>query len=160
MADPKPRRIYSKSGLNTLKADVSRRKGRTKVRLLFDKRLDLRIPAARALVSERDAWIEDMGGPEAISAKQMTLLDAALRTNLYVQHLDSFLMQQASLVNFKKRSVIPVLRERQVLVDSLARILSMLGLERKERSALTLEDYAEVVAQRKAAQAEGGVPSE
>ncbi len=103
--------------------------------------IDKRTAAARSLIADRDEWIQDMGGPEAISGKQRVILEAAVRTNLYIQHLDAWLMEQRSLVNFKRRSVLPVLKERQTLVDSLARLLGLLGLERKAKPVPSLQDY-------------------
>ena len=50
-------------------------------------------------------------------------------------------MEQESLVNRKRKSVLPVLRERQQLVDSLARILGQLGLERKAKPIPVLAQY-------------------
>jgi hypothetical protein len=70
----------------------------------------------------------------------MALVEAAVRTRLYVEHLDAWIMEKGGLVNARRKSVHPVVRERQALVDSLARLLGMLGLERrkvaKQRSIL------------------------
>jgi hypothetical protein len=137
----KPKRSYAQTGLNRLKARLSRRKGARKVQLSIEKRLDLRIPAARALIAERDGWISDRGGREYFSAKELSVLDNAARTSLYISHLDDWLLRQKSLVNARKKSVFAVLKERQALVDSLVRMLSTLGLERKEKPVLTLEEY-------------------
>ena len=71
----------------------------------------------------------------------MALVDMAVRTRLYVDSLDAWIMEQQTLVNRKKKSVLPVLRERQQLVDSLARILGQLGLERKAKPVPVLAQY-------------------
>ncbi len=76
-----------------------------------------------------------------MSAQQLALVEMAVRTRLYVEHLDFFLMGQESLVNRKKKAVLPVLRERQQLVDSLARILGQLGLERRAKPVPALSEY-------------------
>jgi len=55
--------------------------------------------------------------------------------------LDDWLMRQPSLVPHRKRAVLPVLLQRQQLVNSLARLLERLGLERKARELPTLETY-------------------
>ncbi len=68
-------------------------------------------------------------------------MDMTVRTRLYVDSLDAWIMEQESLVNRKRKSVLPVLRERQQLVDSLARILGQLGLERKAKPVPVLAQY-------------------
>ncbi len=126
------RRPYSRHGLNSLKAQV-------KVRGL--QAIDMRTAAARALLAWRNELLTDMGGEESVSAQQMALVDMVVRTRLYVDSLDAWLMEQESLVNWKRKSVLPVLRERQQLVDSLARILGQLGLERKAKPVPALAEY-------------------
>ena len=42
-------------------------------------------------------------------------------------------MTQPRLVNARKRSLIPVLLQRQTLANGLARYLSQLGLERRQK---------------------------
>jgi hypothetical protein len=125
-------RPYSRHGLNALMA-------RVKVRGLAS--IDRRTVAARALLDWQRDLVTDLGGEAAVSAQQMALVEIATRTKLYIDHLDAFLMQQRSLVNAKRKSVLPALRERQSLADSLARILSQLGLERRQAPAKTLEQY-------------------
>lgn len=127
-----PRRPYSRTGLNALKAKV-------KVRGLAS--IDRRTLAAQSLLSWKSDLISDLGGKDAVSAAQLALVEAATRTRLYVDHLDAWLMEQRSLVNGKRRSVLPVLRERQQLVDSLARLLGQLGLERKAPRVPTVAEW-------------------
>jgi hypothetical protein len=122
----------SRHGLRALKA-------RVKVRGLGA--IDRRTDAARSLLTWRVELLQDLGGESSVSAPQMALVEAAVRTRLYVDHLDAWLMEQRSLVNAKRRSVHPVLRERQQLVDSLARLLSLLGLERRSPKAVDLAAY-------------------
>ena len=128
------RRPYSRHGLNALKARVM-------VKGLHA--IDKRTAAAQALVAWRRELLADLGGEESVSAQQMALVDMVVRTRLYVDSLDAWLMEQESLVNWKRKSVLPVLRERQQLVDSLARILGQLGLERKAKPVPALSEYLE-----------------
>src|SRR5262249_42850559 len=85
--------------------------------------------------------VEDLGGEAAVSAQQMALVEAAVRTRLYVDSLDAWILEHGSLVNARRRSLHPVVRERQQLVDSLARLLSLLGLERRPPKAVDLTAY-------------------
>jgi hypothetical protein len=125
------RRPYSRHGLNALKA-------RVKVRGLTA--IDQRTAAAQALLAWRRELLEDLGGEAAVSAQQMALVEAAVRTRLYVDSLDAWIMEHGSLVNARRRGVHPVVRERQQLVDSLARLLSLLGLKRRKPAPKSLRD--------------------
>ena len=77
----------------------------------------------------------------AITAQQRALVEVATRTKPYVDHLHAYLMQQRSLINKTKKAVLPVLLQRQALADSLAKHLSLLGLERRPRPVPSLEQY-------------------
>ena len=129
------RRSYSRHGLNVLKA-------RVKVRMCLAA-IDMRTAAAQALVAWRCELLSDLGGEESVSAQKMALVDMAVRTRLYVDSLDAWIMEQESLVNRKRKSVLPVLRERQQLVDSLGRILGQVGLEKKAKPVPALGEYLE-----------------
>ncbi len=127
----KPRRPYSRSGLNALKA-------RVKVRGL--NAIDKRTSAARALLAWRGDLVADLGGDGALSAQQLALVDLATRARLYVDSLDAWLLEQPSLVLARRRAVLPVLVERTRLADSLARLLGQLGLARVPRPQKSLHE--------------------
>lgn len=122
----------SRHGLYVLKVAV-------KVRGLSA--IDKRTAAGQALIAWRQELLRDLGGEDSVSAQRRALVDMAVRTRLYVDHLDAFLMEQRSLVNRRKKAILPVLRERQSLVDSLARLLGQLGLERVAKPVQSLRDY-------------------
>src|SRR5262249_57125715 len=119
-------------GLNGLKA-------RVKVRGL--QAIDQRTAAAQALLGWRRDLVEDLGGEAVVSAQQRALVEAAVRTRLYVDSLDAWILEHGSLVNARRRALHPVVRERQQLVDSLARLLGLLGLERRQPKAVDLSTY-------------------
>jgi hypothetical protein len=119
----------SRHGLTALKAQVSAR-GMAAV--------DGRTKAMRAVAAWKRDLIRDLGGD--LSLQQQTLVDMAAKTMLYLNNVDSWLMQQDSLVNKRKRSILPVLRERQTLCDSLNRILGQLGLDRVARDSGALPE--------------------
>jgi hypothetical protein len=118
--------------LNALKA-------RVKVRGL--QAIDQRTVAAQALLGWRRELVADLGGEGAVSAQQWALVEAAVRTRLYVDSLDAWILEHGSLVNARRRAVHPVVRERQQLVDSLARLLGLLGLERRPLKPVDLSAY-------------------
>jgi hypothetical protein len=55
--------------------------------------------------------------------------------------IDACLLVQPSLVNMRKRALLPVVKERQQLADALARYMAMLGLERRARPVPDLHQY-------------------
>jgi hypothetical protein len=116
--------LRSRHGLNALKVAV-------KVRGLSA--IDMRTAAAQSLVEWRNELLADLGGAPAVSAQRMAVVDMAVRTRLYIDHVDAFLLGQTSLVNRRSKSIVPILRERTQLVDSLARLLGQLGLDRVEK---------------------------
>src|SRR5262245_28638816 len=116
------RRPYSRSGLHTLKKLVVTHGLNA---------LDHRSAPVRALFAWRVELLAALGGDSAVTPQQEALVDLAVRTRLYVDHVDAFLIAQPSLINKKRKTLLPVLRERQALADGLARVLGQLGLERR-----------------------------
>jgi len=53
--------------------------------------------------------------------------------------IDAWIMAQLSLVQTRRKSILPVLRERQALADSLARLLGQLGLQRRAKDVPNLQ---------------------
>src|SRR5262249_20628107 len=117
----KKKRGYTRTGLTALRAKV-------KVRGLHA--LDTRTAGAQAVLSVRNDLIRDKGGEQGITAQQRQLIELASRTRLFLDHVDGWLLSQPSLVLKKRRTVHPVLIQRQQLADALARYLDQLGLER------------------------------
>jgi hypothetical protein len=105
------KRSYSRTGLNALKAKV-------KVRGLHA--IDHRTAGAQFLIRRRKQLLAKYG------TEQQDMIDQYVRTLLYRDALDNYLLGQQSLVSHKHRSVLPVLRERMELADSLARYLQQL----------------------------------
>ena len=135
----KPRQSYSRHGLNALKV---------RVKVQGWHAIDRRTVAGQALLAWRNELLADLGGEDAVSAQELALVDLATRTRLYVDSLDAWLMAQPSLVNHRKKAVLPVLRERLALQDSLSRILGQLGLKRRTKPVPTLTEYIETKYQR------------
>jgi hypothetical protein len=102
--------------------------------------IDKRTVAARALLDWRRELLADLGGEERVSAAQRVLVEVAVRTRLYVDHADAYLMAMSSLVTRRGR-LKPLVEQRQRLCDSLARVLGQLGLERRTKPATDLREY-------------------
>ncbi len=126
-----------KHGLYSMKRIVNEQGLRT---------IDGRSSIGRALSRWRSDLIRDLGGDTAISTQQEALVDLAVKSKLLLDSIDAWLLQQPSLVNKRKRTLLPVVRERQQLADGLARYLNQLGLERKTKTldlANALRDASE-----------------
>ena len=125
------RRTYTRHGLNALMV-------RVKLRGL--KAIDRRTLAARAVLDWRAELLADLGGEAEVSAAQLALMDVAVRTRLYLDHVDAVLMERTSLV-VRGRRLLPLVEQRQRLADSLARLLGQLGLERRAPPPQSLRDF-------------------
>ena len=112
----------SRHGLNAPMA-------RVKIRGLDS--IDRRTAAARGLLALRRALIADLGGEDRLSTQERVLIDLVTRTKLFLDALDGWLLTQPSLVNGRRRALVPALRERGQLADALARYVSMLGRGRE-----------------------------
>ena len=126
------RRAYSRHGLYALKA-------RVKVRGFHA--IDRRTAAARALLAWRAELIVDLGGEDAISTQQHTVVELAATTKLYLDSVDAWIMEHGNLINARKRAVLPVVKDRMQLADALVRYLTALGLQRRTKQVPDLGSY-------------------
>ena len=134
MQAKEPRPAGEEHGLYTLRRTVDR---------LGLRGLDGRSKLAKALGKWRAEVVSDLGGEDVLSAQLLAIVDLACRTKLLLDSIDAYLLELDSLVNKRRRSVYPVVRERQVLADALARYLGQLGLERRARPVLSPREYLE-----------------
>ena len=104
---------------------------------LTTRRLDGRSAVAVAVKRWKEDVRGDLGG--GLSRAQETLLELAAQSWVIVSSLDDWLARQPSLVT-RKRQLLPVVVQRQQLVDSLSRLLDKLGLRRKQK-AVDLDAY-------------------
>jgi len=79
----------------------------------------------------RKDLIRDLGGD--VSTKQDAIISLAIKTKVLLDTVDAWLFQQESLINKRKKSLIPAAKDRQIFADALARYISMLGLQRKTK---------------------------
>ena len=123
------KRAYTRHGLSATKAQVKLR-GLTTI--------DRRTAAAQDFAQFKQDLLADLGGEENVTTQELQLVDLACRARLFLNHIDAWLMEQESLVNKKRRSVLPVLKERQQIAQHLASLLSMLGLNRRQKKVTDL----------------------
>ena len=125
-AVPKQKGMWKcrKTGLFTLK------------RALIDwgsRAIDGRSSVGVALPRWEADLVQDLGGDDSISTQQETLIELAVRSKIMLDSIDACLLTQPSLINARKRTLIPVVLQRQTLADGLGRYLSQLSLERRHK---------------------------
>src|SRR5262249_2856342 len=99
--------------------------------------LDGRSAAVRLVREWQAAITADLGGPEQLSAQKRALIDILSRSPLVLNHIDSFMMEQRSLINRKRKAIIPIVRDRQVIVDGIARLVAQIGSDKVEKRVST-----------------------
>ena len=119
---PKGNRRAETHGLTTLRDAATR---------LGSRAIDGRSSLSYALKKWRRELVEDLGDDDNISTQQSALIDLAVKSKLLIDSVDAWLLAQPSLVNKRKKALLPVVLQRQTLADGFARYLSQLGLERK-----------------------------
>ncbi len=130
--DRRSTRPYAKHGLDRLK---------TAVRLLGARTVDRRTAVGKALAEWRSELIADLGGRDDISTQVAAVVELAVRNKLLLDSIDAWLLTQRSLVDNRRRALLPVVKERQALADALARYMTMLGLERRKKTVQDLNAY-------------------
>jgi hypothetical protein len=76
----------------------------------------------------------------ALRTQQKALVELVPR-QLLLASVDSWLLMQPSLVNARKKALLPVVRERQQVADTLAKYLAQLGMARQAKPAEDLQTY-------------------
>lgn len=116
------KRTYQKHGLTAL---------RSVVRRLGPRVVDRRTTLGKALAAWRADLIRDLGGD--VSTQQAAIVEIATRTKLMLDSIDAWLLAQPSLIIVRRKTLLPVVKERQSLADALARYMGQLGLERRAK---------------------------
>jgi hypothetical protein len=73
------------------------------------------------------------------STQQRQVIDLAVKTKLLLDSIDAYLVKQPSLVNHRKRMVLPVVLQRQQLADALSTLRRM---HNRRRSGVRGSDRA------------------
>jgi hypothetical protein len=104
-------------------------------------KIDRRSIGAQHLFRWKRQLVDALGGEAEISPQRMCLVDMCVRTRLYVEALDRYLLGEKSLIDKKARSTLPILLQRQSMADSLTKTLKILGLNRQHGKILSLKEY-------------------
>jgi len=124
------------------------------VRTLGSRTIDRRTRVGKALAGWCSDLAGDLGGADALSTAQRALIEQAATTRLILDSIDGWLATQPSLIDKRKRALLPVVRERQSLADALVRYLTTLGLQRVARELPDLRAY--LAAKREPPATDGG----
>jgi hypothetical protein len=119
-------------GMNTLKQAVSTLGRRT---------VDKRTTVGKQLAAWRSDLLADLGGIEAVSTQELALVEEAVKTKLLLNSAAGWMLTQPSLVDKRKRALLPVVRDYQALVNVLRGLLTDLGLKRRSRELPSLAQY-------------------
>ena len=96
--------------------------------------LDGRSKAARAVKAWRDAVAGDLGGPDALSTAQTTLLEVAARDVALILIADTWIAEIGPrILNRRTGRFRPIVEQRERIATHLAKILKELGLRRVAR---------------------------
>jgi hypothetical protein len=150
---PSPKALASRLPSQTVRQrSSSRRRSKLNVFLQGLQVLDGRSPAVRQYAAARRELVDQLGGPENISAAQRFLIEMTVRGLIYLNHLDAHLLQQKSLIlvagktrKSKDRKSQLLLLERMHISNIVSKQLSLLGLERKTRMRSLTEDLAKAL---------------
>lgn len=104
--------------------------------------IDRRTRLGREL-ADRRAALEEHLGEDRLTEPRRLIVEQIVRRLLFLESIDAWLFSLPSLVNRRKRCVIPALREREALASALTRDLQALGLDRVEKPVETLADWLE-----------------
>jgi hypothetical protein len=115
-------------------------------------RMDERTSGAKQLIEWRADLTAALGGDD-VSPQRKTLIELAARAKLLCDHCDAFIFTLPTFVNRRKKSVMPIVRERQAIAEHLAKFLERLGLDRQMKK---VEDLDAWVARRAKEKAEAG----
>jgi len=101
--------------------------------------IDRRTSAGREYSERREQIVADAGG--TLSQIKADLVERYMRLCVLIDSLDTWLFQQPSLINKRKRALFPIVKERTHLEDAALRLAQSIGLDRKEKPVPTLAEY-------------------
>jgi hypothetical protein len=110
--------------------------------------VDGRSAAFREMKVWRDGIIAALAGEDNVTPQRRTILELAAVSKLLLNHIDSYLLQQPSLIHRRAKRLYPVVEQRMRIADALMRQLTTLGLDRVAAEAMTVipTEWRETVA--------------
>ncbi len=98
--------------------------------------IDKRTTAGKNLIASKNGLIKDCGGEAQVDTMQRILIQNQSVLQACVSHLSAYLLEQPSLVDKRRKTVIPALLQLKELNDAVTRNLQLLNQTRGEKPAL------------------------
>lgn len=114
-------------------------------------RIDLRRREDRAVFDTLAAIEADLGGGGEISAQRALILAGVGRKLRDLSKIESYLDGLSSIINKRRRDLLPIVVRKHQLLESIRRDLESIGLERRTEEAPDLGAYLESRSQRSGA---------
>jgi len=111
------------------------------VKTLGARSIDRRTTAGKHHAEWRGNVIDALGGLKELTPQKVALIDEVVLTKLILDSVNAWILAQPTLINKRSRSVIAAVRDRSGLVTVLRTLLGDLGLERKCKQLLSLNEY-------------------
>ncbi len=117
------------------------------VRRLSADAIDGRSRVAKAAQAFRDSLLFDLGGEQALSTQELTIIDLAVSDVILLGLIDGFVYGNADLENplqnvlsKKHRRLYPIIEQRSSIANALTAKLSKLWIERRVQP-VDLDEY-------------------
>jgi hypothetical protein len=92
-----------------------------------------------ALKAWRKEVVTSLGGPDNITPQQLAIIEMASMNKMMIGSVDAWIMSQPTLIT-RNRTLIPVVLQRQALVNGFCSMMSQLGLKRVQKPVPTLDE--------------------
>ena len=103
------------------------------VKTLGSRTIDQRTRVGKALAAYRSGLIADLGGIESLSRQELALVEEVVITSLILSSVNAWILAQKSLVSARSKMILPAVRDRNSLVNTLKGLLEALGLKRRAK---------------------------
>jgi hypothetical protein len=98
-------------------------------------------PVGEALRDRREALIADLGGRDQCTTAQLAMVDLVVAAWWKLDSVTGYLLTLPSLVDKRHRRVWQVVKDRAALASQLQSLLRDIGLERRAKKVLELDEY-------------------
>jgi hypothetical protein len=76
-----------------------------------------------------------------LSEFQLDLIDKYIKQELLINGIDAWIFTQTRFVNLRKKSLYPILVERNKLIETSMKLAHSLGLKRESKPIPSLQEY-------------------
>ena len=118
----------------------------------FDE-LDRRKRVVREIVATRDDLLAELGGADNATVQERIIVENIARDVALRDTVDAYVFSLVSPLRGrgKTKTVVPIIRERDLIIKRIQAGLALLGLERREKRVQSLSEYIEQTYGQKAA---------